>query len=445
MPARLFRDPVHGFIEIDQKTELAVIEHRAFQRLRHIHQLAMANYVYHGADHTRFGHSLGAMEVAGRMFDQLTSNGGLELNDGERDRKRKLVRLAALVHDLGHPPFSHAAEGLQKGGHEVYTERILRETDIGDVIRLAYRAYGIEVDQVVEVLRNLVPPGERYLWQIVSGPIDADKMDYLSRDKLYCGVRYGEFDLPRLVSKLVVHAAPTGSDVVLGLQEGAQEAFEEFFLARYWMNKQVYLHRVRHQLDLLLTRFMKELLPRGYPDSMDQFLGWDDHRVHREIGLRQERSKWARMLRAPRPFLEEIHIDEDASQGLPERGRAYRTFDGLRKVLKRRLGDQIHDDLYRMSTKMFSQSEEEDEPIPLCIERVDEQGTRLGFQPIAEASEILRSFPKRVTLYWIFAENDVNDAALKIKAAFMRAPKTRRSPAFRGRRKPASPPTRRKR
>ena len=204
-PQHRVRCPIHGFIHFSEN-ERYVIDHPLFRRLRYIRQLALTEFVYPGATHTRFEHSLGVMEVATQAFDSLAAKQGTLLEDlfkevagFEREPlalARQYLRLAALLHDVGHASFSHAAEQLAHGdvGHEALSTRIVREPDLlGGVLTGRFPAdCAMRVAQIIEGGPDL-PPQLQVLHTLVSGEMDADRTDYLLRDSLHCGVDYGKF------------------------------------------------------------------------------------------------------------------------------------------------------------------------------------------------------------------------------------------------------------
>ncbi len=283
MPLHEIRDPIHTFIRVDSD-ERMVVDSAPVQRLRHIHQLAMTCLVYPGATHRRFEHSLGVMELAGRVFDVVTAPGNLddsvrklagdELDVPERRLSwRRALRIAALCHDIGHLPFSHAAERelLPEGwNHEQLTIALIRSPEMEDVWRRMRPQ--VASDDVVklavgpkELRDEKSSPWESLLSEIIVGDaLGVDRMDYLLRDCLHAGVAYGRFDHFRLVDTLRILPSPGGSgEPLLGVEEGGLQSAEALLLARYFMFSQVYYHRVRRAYDIHLRDFLRGWLPGG--------------------------------------------------------------------------------------------------------------------------------------------------------------------------------------
>lgn len=300
-----FRDPIHGFITVGP-LELELINSASFQRLRHIKQLATSYLVYHGAEHTRFGHSIGVMHLVTRSFDSAIENYEKRNEKGLFDKNkrawyRQILRIIALIHDLGHPPFSHAGEGIFVEGlkHEDFTKKIIMETEIADIIRkigdqtagelgakkyritseLIWLIYG-EKDTVALKNSKYIMPDFKFLKSFMDSDLDCDKMDYLLRDSHYCGVNYGKYDLNRLVSSLTVYKNEHENSLTLAVERGGLQAFEEFVVARYFMFIQVYFHKTRRYLDMLLNDILKEVLPtftRNMP--VNEYLRHTDNSV----------------------------------------------------------------------------------------------------------------------------------------------------------------------
>ena len=247
-PVLEIRDPIHGFI-YRHPDEQAIVDSAPFQRLRRLKQLALANLVYPGANHSRFEHSLGAFHIAGRMADSLQI--------GPADSR--LIRLAALLHDIGHGPFSHVSEPIlarhsAKEKLNVKPGQQIHELVSGQIIRddpsLSRLILESDRQKIVKLLAGEY--GYSLFKEIVSGPIDADKQDYLLRDSYFCGVKYGVFDLERLINNLRSH--DDGEDQFIGISKDGIHVVEQFILAKYYMTTQVYRHRIRMITDAMIRR-----------------------------------------------------------------------------------------------------------------------------------------------------------------------------------------------
>jgi uncharacterized protein len=304
------RDPIHGLVRYND-LEREIINSRPFQRLRRIKQLAWTDFVYPGAMHTRFEHSIGVMHVAGRLFDRLVTDvrsreilkSQFHVNDDEIERRRQHVRLAALCHDLGHGPFSHAAEELfprrsdgEKGRipHETYSFEIIR-SEIADVVKShsSSNELGLEIDGIASFIDG-VPTDNitALLKDIVSGTLDADRMDYLLRDAYHCGVRYGQYDFERIVNTIgICEDVEEPDEFRVGINNDGVHAAEGLVIARFMMFTQVYMHKTRSIYDYHFEGCMKELLVSTngqFPDPKTQeslagFMNWDDWRVLGQI------------------------------------------------------------------------------------------------------------------------------------------------------------------
>lgn len=293
------RCPVHGFINLNS-WEREIVSQPAFQRLRRIRQLAWTDEVYPGAMHTRFEHSLGVMHTASMLYSAIRQRSSevlttdLGYKDEGLDRDLQLVRLAALLHDLGHSPFSHAAEELfplQKNGkrykHEHYSAAIVRSElrSCIDDHPLNTTNYGFKADDVAALLEGSTNARQRIFWRdLIDGQMDADRMDYLLRDSHHAGVQYGRFDLNRLVNTVCAIPGARGRAPRFGIAEGGWHAAEGLVLARYFMFTQVYFHKTRVAFDIHLRGAMKDILPgKHFPrpegKELKEFLKWDDWRV----------------------------------------------------------------------------------------------------------------------------------------------------------------------
>jgi HD superfamily phosphohydrolase len=263
--------------------------------------LAWTDQVYPGAMHTRFEHSLGVMHTATRLYDAIVERSRdvleseLAYNQAGLERDRARVRLAALLHDVGHGPFSHAGEelmplrsdGSQRYKHEHYSAAIVRRyfREVIEDHPFNTANYAFKAEDVAALLEGSAGARNAAFWrELIVGQMDADRMDYLLRDSLHAGVQYGRFDLERLIRTVEVVRGGDEEGPRLGVREGGWHAAELLVLARYFMFTQVYFHKTRVAFDHHLREALKELLPNARFPSPDEaglkeYLDWDDWRV----------------------------------------------------------------------------------------------------------------------------------------------------------------------
>lgn len=332
-PRQRVRCPIHGFIRYSEN-ERKVIDHPLFQRLRRIRQLALTEYVYPGATHTRFEHSLGVMETATRMFDALLARHGeqLEAQFGEvagfHERTlllaRQYLRLAALLHDVGHTCFSHAVEeqiNRSAHGHEAVTQRVIREPDL--LGKPLAGLYGAECpDWVARFLSGEdLPPQLLLITDLLSSQIDADRTDYLLRDSHHCGVDYGRFDHLRFIDSLTLASEDDVGGYRLAIRGDGVHTVEALILARYQMNTQVYFHRGRRLFDRYLGEYFRAL-GEDCPRELDAILDADDFgmltRMRADASGQGDAAYWAsRILRRQQHRL--IHQTTDDADAMEAR------------------------------------------------------------------------------------------------------------------------------
>lgn len=216
------------------------------QRLRRIKQLGFTYLVYPGANHTRFEHSMGTMYLASKLSDNL------DLDDDEK----KIVRISAILHDVGHGPFSHVSEAVLDHSHEIFTTRIIKDSQIADILSESF-----ETREIIDVIRGKGPLG-----QIISGELDVDRMDYLLRDSHYTGVAYGVIDAERLL-----HNMKLKKNLILDIK-GVQAA-ESTLVARYFMYPSVYQHHTTRIVNSMFRRCLRKLFENGdvNPDKIYQY------------------------------------------------------------------------------------------------------------------------------------------------------------------------------
>jgi HD superfamily phosphohydrolase len=268
------RDVIHGLIE-RSSLEVKIINTPVFQRLRRIHQLALANLVYPCAHHTRFEHSLGTMHIAGRIAEKLKGEGKLSKNDIAN------IRLTALLHDVGHGPFSHISEYLLE---KYYNPELI---DIGQEREKIHEIVTRDIIKKDTDLKSLIPDNQRgqvlsllhkddlkdFRYDIVSGPLDADKLDYLLRDSYYTGVKYGLYDLDKIIESLrVIRFGPEES--YLGIDEEGIYALEQLIMAKYHLTTQVYFHRIRGITDSMIIRGIELAVNEGL-DEVKRLFTYD--------------------------------------------------------------------------------------------------------------------------------------------------------------------------
>ncbi|WP_078578904.1 HD domain-containing protein [Salipaludibacillus agaradhaerens] len=248
---KVFKDPVHRYIHVRDELIWELIGTKEFQRLRRIRQLGTTYVTFHGAEHTRFNHSLGVYEIMRRMVDILERK-------GVWDADERLVCLAsALLHDVGHGPFSHSFEKVFHMDHEQWTRRIITgETEINEVLKKMGDDFPNKVADVIAKTYD-----NKLLVSLISSQIDADRMDYLLRDAFYTGVSYGQFDMERILRVM----RPEEDQAVF--KHSGMHAVEDYIMSRYQMYWQVYFHPVTRSAEVILCKILnraKELLEEGY-------------------------------------------------------------------------------------------------------------------------------------------------------------------------------------
>lgn len=258
--AKKFRNPIHGFIHVSPE-ELEIINSPIFQRTHDIRQLSLGYYIYHGAEHSRFGHMIGACHIAGLAYDSIKCNTEELGGDFQgEDIDRATLRMAALLHDVGHAPFSHSLENILHGSHEKYSKKLVKHY-FEDALKKA----NIDVDTVNNLIDGAYPK-KPYLSKLVSGQLDVDRLDYLLRDSYYSGVSYGKYDLGRIIDQLAI------VDNRFVILQGGYEAVEQLIFARYQMYQQVYFHKTKRAFELMLWKCGELLMEKGlleYPTLKD--------------------------------------------------------------------------------------------------------------------------------------------------------------------------------
>jgi hypothetical protein len=267
----IIRDPLWNNVRVDAAT-MRLIDTRVFQRLRYVRQLGLAYLVYPGATHTRFEHALGAYHLARTTLTMLDEAG--QLGRVATD-ECAVVRAAALLHDVGHYPFSHALEEIGVPHHEGVARPLVTG---GEVAELLTQTIG--ADAPARVLALICGEGPSPLRGLISGSLDLDKIEYLKRDALMCGVPYGEIDVDRLLNALVVVEDPDDGRLAVGLREKGLSALESLLFAKYQMYRNVYWHHAVRSATSMYKRLVDDGLRAGALDAGELAAYTDEGLLH---------------------------------------------------------------------------------------------------------------------------------------------------------------------
>ena len=320
-------DPLYDYIYFD-KEEKSLIEHKVFQRLRSIQQLGFADMAFPSGTHSRFSHSLGCAHLAGCAFDSIFEKNKKELSflkDSQRRQFRKAVKIAGLLHDVGHGPLSHFSEPLmpalkdlkldsylsslqeRKARHEDYSLKIIMDKEEG--LWSAIQQAGALPSAVAQILHHQFKAKENFFKvgeidflplfrQLISSDFDVDRMDYLQRDSLHCGVKYGLIDFIWLISHFDYYVQ--NNQAFLAIKKGGLYTLESFILGRQHMRLIVYFHHKPVIYNKMIKKYAEE---SGYvfPTHLPEYMVWVDS--HLKDHLQKESSVWAKRIVQQKPYV----------------------------------------------------------------------------------------------------------------------------------------------
>jgi HD superfamily phosphohydrolase len=380
------------------------MDHPRVQRLRYVRQLGLTYLAYPGAVHSRFEHSLGVMELVTRAFEGLVRDHRKELEDelasmpglGDKTLERGLqvLRLAALLHDVAHAPFSHAGEALLGKSHEELAAQVIRG-ELSEPIDSEF------FEGAAELVANLIekPDAVPFLRQFVAGEMDMDRTDYLRRDSLHCGVDYGLFDFRRLLESLTVARNPLTGRLQLAIRRGGEHAFEGLILARYQMSTQVYLHKIRRIYDHYLREYL-EGWKQEHGRELEEVLEYSDHDVLAQMAQDAKSDKpssgWAKRILERRHH--KVVYDTGDAADVTRLKKARKILESLREEFGNI--DFLLDNSPLTIHKLTVPGDQEESKVEDLY--IVEEGGRLTL--LTEDSAIIGKIPKSVRTVRIFAD-----------------------------------------
>jgi len=342
----ILRDPVWNNIRVDELT-LKLVDTEVFQRLRYVRQLGWTYLVYPGATHSRFEHALGTYHLSRRTLALLCeAEDSISISEDDQT----VIRSAALLHDVGHYPFSHALEEIGALHHEDVARPLITE---GAVASLLTSRLGADAPaKVFDLIRGR---SRNALQGLISGSLDLDKIEYLKRDAFMCGVPYGEIDVDRLTNSLVIVDDPETGERSLGVQEKALSALESLLFAKYQMYRNVYWHHAVRSATAMYKRLVEDAVRGGVVDVESLARYTDEGLMHRLESERptpllaalKERRLHKRAAEWPAAELDVDKVEWIAT----DRRRVAETENDLAKELKLAPGELLLD--YPVKTQML--------------------------------------------------------------------------------------------
>lgn len=420
------RDPIHGSIYFSDP-EVAILESVEYQRLRAIKQLGFAEFSFPGATHNRFLHSVGVSHVASQIFDQIFRAYPFT-KPAVKNRYRQIVRLASLLHDIGHGPLSHTTEQVmpivsdlqidlykqqgfdqkRRANHEDYTIKFILDSSIGKIISAQFN--DIEpihvvalIDRGVKLSDNVFVDGgidfRPVLSQIVSSELDADRMDYLERDSYFCGINYGKIDRDWLIQNLTFHVEQ--GKAYYALNRRALYAFDDFLISRHHMHLMVYFHHKSIIFEEMLNRYLtSEDCNFKLPADINAYIGYNDYKLHEHLST--QKNIWARRIADRKPYrvLLELH-------NLPDAHRP----KNLKVVLEEKGIDVIWASSKARLSKYHSNMDQQSSPSIFIVDQYDKWTEPT---PLNQATDIFHKYEGTRVIDRLYVSPENNLAAKKI-------------------------------
>ncbi|MCO5144384.1 MAG: HD domain-containing protein [Oligoflexia bacterium] len=421
------RDVIHGSIEL-YPWELAIIDSFAFQRLRNIKQLGFSEFAYPCAVHNRYVHSIGAAHLAGVSFRAIFKEYFFS-NQETYHNFYYLTRAAALLHDIGHGPFSHAVEYAmpkvstlqlpksafpnledRKASHEDYTLKIILDSSLTKILEKEYGKFGITPTHIASAMNLDIPNNDSFfkdrgvdfrkvLHQIISSEMDADRMDYLQRDSYYSGVSYGKFDANWILSNLGVHIE--NKTAYMSLNERAIYTFEDFLLSRYHMFLMVYLHHKSVCYEEMMKAYMRsEGVVFKVPSDVEEYLECDDNYFYECLKADQDVSPWAERILKRKNFKVALELHESSSH--PEnRPEVKELIERLKsKNIEFLIGDS-GPGLSKYARPNLGAASPVNENT-IFVKRLDRSTKSFTHQPLEEVTDLFRKYAEKKYIYRIY-------------------------------------------
>ena len=387
------KDPIHGYVKINL-LERSIIDTRPVQRLKRIRQLAGSEFVYPAANHTRFEHVIGAMHVAGELAEALPT--------GLSAPHREQLRLAALLHDIGHGPFSHVFEPLitknLHKGHEDFVPWLVNETEIAERLEKG----GFDPRSIGNLaVGNLSNKTRPYLDQVISSGIDVDKMDYVVRDSFHTGAGYGSVDIRRLLYAIDV------IDNLLAVNGKSVATLESFLLARFESFRTIYFHKASRAVQIMMVRALEEAKDELHLldfDEPEDYLKLDDYKVWTALKESKKSGKIIQDLEARKllkcAYERTVFTEEELVSGVISNERVREEIEQQIARKARTMPKDITIDVPGLPSVPYQGSKDlQSEDIPIFRISIDGKKRRVPLLGVSRIVKVLQSFMRVVRVY----------------------------------------------